>query len=62
MTRIRLSVAALAATASLAACSAERVVDNTVDAGLFAGRTVVKTGVGAGKMVVKGGRALATDE
>ncbi|CTQ48623.1 hypothetical protein [Jannaschia donghaensis] len=40
--------------AGLSACSAERVVDRTVDTTLFAGKTVVKTGVGAGKLVVRG--------
>lgn len=45
--------------AALSACSAERAVDTTVDVGLFAGKTVVKTGVGATKLVVRGtGAAL----
>ena len=39
---------------SLSACSTEKVVDNTVDAGLFASRTAVKGVVGAGKLVVRG--------
>ncbi|GIT91119.1 hypothetical protein JANAI62_15740 [Jannaschia pagri] len=51
------AVALVVAVATLSACSTEQVVDNTVDAGLFATRTVVKTGVGAGKLVVKGGSA-----
>ena len=51
----------LAATLAVSACSTEKVVDGTVDTALFAGRTVVKAGVGAGKAVVKGGHALVTD-
>lgn len=43
-----------AITAGLSACSAERVVDRSIDTTLFAGKTVVKTGVGAGKLVVRG--------
>lgn len=43
---------------ALSACSTEKVVDRTVDTTLFAGRTVVKTGVGAGKLAVRGGNAV----
>ena len=42
----------------LGACS-ERVVDGTVDTGLFVTETAVRTGVGAGKLVWKGGRWVA---
>ncbi|WGH77607.1 hypothetical protein [Jannaschia ovalis] len=58
MTRFAKSAAALALIAGLAACSTEKVVDRSVDTGLFATRTLVKTGVGAGKVVVKGGGAV----
>ncbi|WP_179380218.1 hypothetical protein [Jannaschia marina] len=58
-TRIALAVALVA---GVSACSAERVVDNTVDAGLFATKTVVKTGVGAGKLVVRGTHAALSDD
>lgn len=52
-------VATVFATAiTLSACSTEKVVDRTVDTTMFAGRTVVKTGVGAGKLVVRGGNAI----
>lgn len=56
--RITFVAAAFAAAITLSACSTEKVVDRTVDTTLFAGKTVVKTGVGAGKLVVRGGRAV----
>lgn len=43
---------------SLSACSAERVMDRPVDTTLFAGKTVVKTGEGPGKLVVRGSGAV----
>ena len=58
MTTFRATAAALVGVLALSACSAEKVVDRTVDGTLFAGRTVVKTGVGAGKLVVRGTRAV----
>lgn len=58
MTFTRFALVA-AIVAGLSACSAEKVVDRTVDTTLFAGKTVVKTGVGATKLVVRGtGAAL----
>lgn len=54
MTRIRVIAVAAVLLTGLAACSTEKVVDRTVDTSLFAGRTVVKTGVGAGKLAVRG--------
>ena len=50
----RFAIFALIATTALSACTAERVVDNTVDSTLFVGRTAVKGVVGAGKLVVRG--------
>jgi len=55
--RIKIVAAVFAAAITLSACSTEKVVDRTVDTTLFAGKTVVKTGVGAGKLVVRGGKA-----
>ncbi|WP_308918077.1 hypothetical protein [Jannaschia sp. LMIT008] len=60
MTTFRRIAIVLAAVTALGACSTEKVVDNTVDATLWTGKTVVKTGVGAGKLAVRGGRALVT--
>ena len=54
---IKIVSAVFAAAITLSACSTEKVVDRTVDTTLFAGKTVVKTGVGAGKLVVRGGKA-----
>ncbi|WP_371156515.1 hypothetical protein [Jannaschia sp. 2305UL9-9] len=54
MTLKKTALLLTAAMITLSACSAERIVDNTVDTGLFATKTVVKTGVGAGKLVVRG--------
>ncbi|WP_342077646.1 hypothetical protein [Yoonia sp. SS1-5] len=42
----------------LSACSAEKVVDRSVDSALFVGRTAVKGTVGAGKLVVRGTGAV----
>ncbi|MHA6346916.1 hypothetical protein [Roseivivax sp. CAU 1761] len=63
----RKALTTLCATAvvALTACTAEKAVDNTVDASLFATRTVVKGAVGAGKLVAKGTNAAvrgASDE
>ena len=59
MTTLR-AFALIAAAATLGACSTDRVIDNTVDAGAFATKAVVKTTVGAGRLVVRGGQALAS--
>ncbi len=48
------TVIALTAFTGLTACTTEKVVDNTVDASLFVGKTAVKTTVGVGKLAVKG--------
>ena len=61
MTTMR-AFALIAATGLLAACSTEQVVDNTFDAGAFATKTVVKAGVGAGRLVVRGGQAVLSDD
>lgn len=53
-TMIRKSFALVAVAVLLSACSAEKVVDNTVDGTLFVGRTAVKGVVGAGKLAVRG--------
>ena len=53
-TRKIAAIAALIGVTVLAGCTTEKVVDNTVDASLFATRTVVKGTVGAGKLAVKG--------
>ncbi len=45
---------ALAGITLLAACTAEKAVDNTVDASLWATKTAVKGAVGAGKAVARG--------
>ncbi|KIT15857.1 hypothetical protein [Jannaschia aquimarina] len=57
--KLRLTLAATLLT-FVAACSTEQVVDNTVDTTFWTGKTVVKTGIGAGKLAVKGGHAIAT--
>ena len=54
MKKIVRPVAALLTLMVMAACLTEKVVDNTVDASLFATKAVVKTTVGAGKLAVKG--------
>ncbi|RED12982.1 hypothetical protein [Pontivivens insulae] len=46
--------AALALVLALGACSAEQVVDNTVDGTLFVGETAVRGAVGVGKLAVRG--------
>lgn len=46
--------AAILAVTLLGACSAERALDNTVDASLFVGKTAVKGTVGAAKLAGKG--------
>ena len=62
MTGFRMIAVAAMATAALTACSTEKVVDRTVDGALFAGRTVVKTGVGAGKLVVRGANSAVSSD
>ena len=57
MTFTRIAFVAIVA-AGLSACSTEKVVDRTIDTTLFAGKTVVKTGVGATKLVVRGTGAV----
>ncbi len=44
----------LAATVVLAGCSSSKIADNTTDAVVFTGKTLVKGAVGAGKLVYKG--------
>ncbi|RBW42332.1 hypothetical protein DS901_16720 [Loktanella sp. D2R18] len=44
----------ITAAITLSACTAEKVVDNTVGGTLFVGQTAVKGAVGAGKLVVRG--------
>ena len=47
----------------LSACSAERAVDNTVDATGFVVKTATKSAIGAGKFVVKGTKkAVGADD
>ncbi|MEM9798089.1 MAG: hypothetical protein AAF919_16470 [Pseudomonadota bacterium] len=57
MTSTRFALIAAFAAMTLSACSTEKAVDRTVDTTLFAGKTVVKTGVGAGKLAVRGTNA-----
>ena len=45
---------------ALAACSTEKVVDNSVDGTLFVGRAAVKGVVGVGKLAVRGTGAAVT--
>ncbi|MEM7643940.1 MAG: hypothetical protein AAF366_15640 [Pseudomonadota bacterium] len=49
---------ALPLVAALSACSAGQIVDNTADAAAVTTRAVVQTGVGATKLVYRGGKAL----
>ncbi|WP_372836431.1 hypothetical protein, partial [Puniceibacterium confluentis] len=52
---VRQSLAVLfVAGLGLSACSTENIADNTVDATVFATKTVVKGAVGAGKLAYKG--------
>lgn len=44
----------LTAALTLGACSSEKIADNTTDAVLFTGKTIVRGAVGAGKIVYKG--------
>lgn len=48
---------ALAALVAVAACSSEKIADNTTDAVVFTGKTIVRGAVGAGKLVYKGAAA-----
>jgi len=48
------TVLAVAAILAMSACSAEKVVDNTVDGTLWVGQAAVKGVVGTGKLVVRG--------
>ena len=49
-----------AAALSLAACSARDIAENTGDAAVVTTRAAVQAGVGAGKLVWKGGKWVAT--
>ncbi len=66
MSRNALTILCATGVVVLTACSAEKAIDNTVDASLFATRTVVKGAVGAGKLVAKGTgaavRSVSEDE
>ena len=53
-TNIARTIMILTGVVLLSACSAEKVVDRSVDSALFVGRTAVKGTVGAGKLVVRG--------
>ncbi len=50
--------ALVGAIVALSACSTERVVDNTVDATGFVTKTAVKGTIGAGRLAVKGAKAV----
>ncbi|MHA6346405.1 hypothetical protein [Roseivivax sp. CAU 1761] len=63
LSRVLCVIAAVAAM-TLANCTTEKAVDNTVDGTLFVTKTAVKGVVGAGKLAVKGTNAAvqkATD-
>lgn len=61
---MKLSVIALALTAvvGLSACTSDQVIDNTVGVTAGATKAVAKGAVGAGKLAVKGGKALVSDK
>lgn len=44
------------------ACSTRRVVDGTFDSAVLAGRTGMKSAVGAGRMVVRDGNCLVAGD
>ena len=52
--RHAVSILIVAGAAVVSACSAERVVDRTVDGTLWVGKTAVKGTVGAGKVAARG--------
>lgn len=56
------SALALAAVVGLSACSSGQVIDNTVDVAGGATKVVAKSVVGAGKLAVRGTKALVSDE
>ena len=52
-------VLALGAALVVAGCSTERAIDNTVGVAAGATKVVAKGAVGAGRLVVKGGKKVA---
>ncbi len=60
--RKTLITAALTAVVGLSACSSGQVIDTTVDVAGGATKVAAKTVVGAGKLAVKGGRALTASD
>jgi len=53
---------ALTAVVGLSACTSDQVIDNTVGVAAGATKVVAKGAVGAGKLAVKGGKALVGNE
>lgn len=54
--------AAIALSFALSGCSAEQAVDNTIGVAAGATKVVAKGAVGAGKLVYKGGKAIANSD
>ncbi|MDD9977859.1 MAG: hypothetical protein OXQ30_09030 [Boseongicola sp.] len=55
-------VMALTSVVGLSACTSDQVIDNSVGVAAGATKVVAKGVVGAGKLAVKGGRAIVSDK